>query len=340
MSGDSLRTAGRRIVGSALLAAMGAMSAATSAAEQKLHLKLTFPTDFATFGLPYYVSKDTGWYAERGLEIQEVSVIGDANALRTVLAGDAHVTMVGLPVIIDALIAGAQIAAIGSWQPIVDYMIVGRKGAVEKLEDIPGKTLASAGPGGMTTEFPKMLLQKHGLDPGSVRFLQVGGHADRLRSVVVGTSQAAMVNIITATRGAQDGEVAIVRSLAEDFPNLGYVLAAVRKGDLQDPETRKALELFIEGSIHGARFVMDNPEQAADIFHARAPAMDRAFIAKVITQLNGLGVWGVNGGAEREVIDYTARVSYELGMTSRQVTADDVLDASLVEEILGRIGTR
>lgn len=320
--------------------ALGGLLSAASAAAEDLKLKLTFPTDVATFELPYFVANDTGWYKEHGLEVEELWVVGDANALRTVLADNSDVTVIGLPVVFDALIGGADIVAIGSWQPVVDYQIVGKKGVVGSIEDLPGKTLSSAEPGGLTTELPKMVLQKHGLDPNSVKFIQVGGHGDRLRAVVAGKTQAAMVNTLTATKGKLDGEIDILAALAKDFPGLAYVQSVVKQEDLKDPQLRKALEIFVEGSVYGARFIMDNPDRASEIFHDRIPSMDLELIRSVINELNGIGVWGVNGGAEPEVISYTAKVSTDLGMLKKPIDVEKVLDRSLVEAVLARVGTR
>jgi len=320
--------------------AFGGMLAAATAGAQDLKLKLTFPTDVATFELPYFIANDTGWFKEHGLAVEEIWVVGDANALRTVLSGDSDVTVVGLPTAFDGILAGANIVCIGSWQPVVDYQLVGKKGTIQTLKDFEGKTLSSAEPGGLTTELPRMVMQKHGLDADSVKFIKVGGHGDRLRAVVAGKTEGAMINTLTATKGSLDGDVVILTALATEFPGLAYVQLVVDRGSLQDADKRKALEIFLEGSIYGARFIMDNPDRAAEIFHKRIPSMDPSLIRSVIGELNKINVWGVNGGAEPEVVSYTIEVSTQLGMLKQPLDVNQVLDRSLVEEILARTGTR
>lgn len=317
-------------------AALGATSAAQ--AGEKLKLTLVFPTDVTTFELPYFVPQDTGWYAERGLEVKEVWMSGDANALRTVIAGDGDICAIGVPTTLSAIINGAEIAAIGSWQPVVDYQIVGKKGVVGALGDLPGKTLSSAAPKGLTTELPKMVLKKHGMNPDDVKFLRVGGHSDRLKAVAAGKTQAAMINTLTATKGTLLGEVEILTALAQEFPGMGYVLTVANKSALADPEKRKALEIFVEGNVYGARYIMENPDKAAELLHKRNPELDLGLIKSVVPKLNEIGVWGVNGGASTEVISYTANLSADLGMTDRKVAADEVLDHSISEAVLKKVG--
>ena len=212
------------------------------------------------------------------------------------ISGDGDICAIGVPTTLSAIINGAEIASIASWQPVVDYQIVGKKGVVGSLADLPGKTLSSAAPKGLTTEFPKMVLKKHGMDPNAVKFLQVGGHGDRLKAVVAGKTQAAMINTLTATIGVLQGEVEILTALAKEFPGAGYVLLVVNRSALEDADKRKALEIFVEGSIHGARFIMDDPEGAARLLNARNPDLDLDLITSVVKSLNDIGVWGVNGG--------------------------------------------
>ena len=328
----------RGLIATGLAAGLAMLVTASSVQAENLKLRLVFPTDVTTFELPYFVPQDTGWYKERGLEVEEIWLKGDANALRTVISGDGDICAIGVPTTLSAIIGGAEIASIASWQPVVDYQIVGKKGVVGSLADLSGKTLSSAAPKGLTTEFPRMVLKKHGMDPDGVKFLQVGGHGDRLKAVVAGKTQAAMINTLTATIGVLQGEVEILTALAQEFPGAGYVLLVVNRSALEDADKRKALEIFVEGSIHGARSIMNDPDGAAELLHARNPDLDLDLIKSVVRSLNDIGVWGVNGGASADVVDYTAKVSAELGMVDREVSVDEVLDLSIQEAVIARVG--
>lgn len=254
------------------------------------------------------------------------------------ISGDGDVCAIGLSTMLPAIIAGAEIAAIASWQPVVDYQIVGKKGVVGSLSDLPGKTMSSAAPQGLTTQLPRMVLKKYGMDPEAVKFLQVGGHAARLQAVAAGKTQAAMINTLTATTGVLAGEVEILTALATEFPGLGYVLLVVNRAALEDADKRKALDIFVEGGILGARFIMDDPEKAAELLHARNPDLDLDLIKSVVPKLNEIRVWGVNGGTSADVVSYSAQLSVDLGMIDRSVGIDEVLDLSIQDAVIARIG--
>ena len=116
------------------------------------------------------------------------------------------------------------------------------------------------------------------------------------------------------------------------------MLLVVNRAALEDADKRKALDIFVEGGILGARFIMDDPEKAAELLHARNPDLDLDLIKSVVPKLNEIRVWGVNGGASADVVSYSAQLSVDLGMIDRSVGIDEVLDLSIQDAVIARIG--
>jgi len=332
----------RRIAGAlgVALFAVAALSSAPSVAQDKLKVRLILPTAVTTFMLPYLVPKDQGWYDENGLEVEEVFVAGDSTALRTLLAGDGDLTMIGPPTLFRADIEGAKAKSIGSWQPVVDYQIVAAKSVGTTLKDLAGKIFASAGPSDMTTEIPKMVLQKHGVDTSDIRFIQVGGHPARLQAVEAGKVQATMINILTSVKGQRDGAINVISAVTDDFPSLGYAMLVAKDSDLANPAKRRAYEIFLNGNIIGARYTMEHPDEAAAILDKRAPDMGLDLVKQVVKQLDDMKVWGVNGGNDADVIRFTSKVSKDLGMIDREVSVEEVMDNSLADKLLAELGRK
>ena len=81
-------------------------------------IKMAFPGPATTFGLPLYVAQKKGWLGD--LEVEEVIVTGDSNAMRVLLSGNADVALVGTLNVLASLHAGASVRAIHSWQPLGD----------------------------------------------------------------------------------------------------------------------------------------------------------------------------------------------------------------------------
>ena len=58
-------------------------------------IKMAFPGPVTTFSLPYIVAQKKGWLGD--LEVEDVHVTGDANAMRVLLSGNADIGLRGQP---------------------------------------------------------------------------------------------------------------------------------------------------------------------------------------------------------------------------------------------------
>jgi NitT/TauT family transport system substrate-binding protein len=299
-------------------------------------IKMVFPGPATTFSLPYLVAQKKGWM--EGLEVEDLHVTGDGNAMRVLLSGNADIALIGTLNTLASLHAGAQIRAIHSWQPIGDYSLVLATGKGTTLADLAGKTFASSGPGGSPDQIPRLIMRKHGIDEQSARFVQVGGHAARLQAVIGGRADATLVNTVTALRGVQDGKVKILTRVSEEFPGIGYIWNVVRTPSLANPETAAAFQIMTDVGIRGSRYIMENPDEAAAIFHERLPDLDLAFLKAVVRDLNGEKLWGVDGGLDPAVEEFTADLNMKLGNLPVAPPAKDVLEPRFVDAALKKFG--
>lgn len=307
-------------------------------AQDNAALRFIMPTPPATYLLPYFVAKDLGWLKDWGADVSEQLVSGDPNALRAVIAGSADITFIGPPTVMEAITAGAKIKAFCSWQPITDYQLIAGSGKGASLKDLADKRVAVTGPGSMTMFIPQMLMKKSGIDTSNVKFLPVGGMSARLQAVAADKVDATLVDTFFATKAERAGTAQTVASIAKEFPGLGYVYAVATEETLNQPARRKALDGFVRGCIEGSRLIVKDPAKAAEVLKKRLPDEDIDLIRATIEKLNTLGVWGVNGGLERKVIEFSAATFSELGMITRNVGYGEVVEPSFVERVLGVVG--
>jgi NitT/TauT family transport system substrate-binding protein len=323
----------RQVLESMAIGLLGLSAAGRVSAQARAKLRLVLPTPATTYQLPYLVAKDTGWYAERGLDVEEIYVGGDSTALRTVISGSGDVTLIGPPTVFHAFLEGAKLKYIGSSQPVVDYNILAAKDT-PNLAALADKTFASAGPSDLTTEIPRLVMRKHGINTDNVKFLQVGGHPARLQALEVGKVQGAMVNTLTMMIGQKNGHIKVLANVAKEFPQLGYVMYTAMTASLADPARYKAWETFIQGNIVGARMIHSNPERAAQILSKRAPDLPADLVLAVIKELNGSNVWGIDGGLDAQMVKFSSDSMTQWKMIDRGVTAEDIIDDRFVKSAL------
>jgi NitT/TauT family transport system substrate-binding protein len=334
MPPKTIAHASMRIIGATLAFAAVFTLIAIPASAAKI--KMVFPGPMTTFGLPYLVAHQKGWLGD--LEVEEIFVTGDSNAMRTVLSGNADIGLIGTLNVLASLQAGGAIRAIHSWQPIGDYSLVIAKDKGSKLADLAGKTFASSGPGALPDQLPRMIMRKYGIDESSARFVQVGGHAARLQAVIGGRADATLINTVTALKGTQDGKVVVLTRLSKEFPGLGYVWNVVRTDSLAKPELAAAFQTMTEAGIRGSRYVMQHPDEAAEILHQRLPELDLAFLKSVVQDLDGENLWGVDGGLDPKIEEFTADLNVKLGNLPRAATPGEVLEPRFVDAALKKLG--
>ncbi len=309
----------------------------SAASAEPLKLKISFASPYSTYTAPYLIAKDSGWFKQDGLELEDVILNGDANATRALVSGAADVAMTGPLNVFNAVENGAPIKWIGSWQATVDYVVVAAD-RIKSLQELQDKTFASSGPSGLPQVLPVMLFKKLGIPSDHVKFVAVGGHAARLQAVLAGKADASIVNELTGQIGERSGHAHVLTSVADHFPLLGYTVLATRTPELADAQKRRAFETLMRGSIRGARFIMQKPEEVAQILQKYLKDIDPALLLAVVKRLNQQNMWPVDGGIDPKVTEFTAKLEYDLGETKTLFTPEQVSNDSIVAQVLAHEG--
>ena len=189
----------------------------------------------------------------------------------------------------------------------------------------------------MSAEIPKMLMRKHGLDPNKASFLSVGGMSSRMQSVVAGKVEVTMVDTFFTAIGKEQGLIEIA-SIAKEFPGLGYLYGLTTKKHLANAKMREAVKIFVRGGIEGSRYIVKNPDGAAEVTKKRTPTVEMSLIKQIIPALNSQNVWGPNGGIAPSVTEFSSMTYHKLGAIDREVKYNEIIEPSLVEEVIKEIG--
>jgi NitT/TauT family transport system substrate-binding protein len=325
----------KRMLGGLAAFLLSAIISATTSglATAQERLKIVFPTTPTTLFLPYYVAQKKGWL--EGLSIDETYVTGDSNAVRAVLSDQADIGCgVGTFSALSAVAAGADITVVGSWSPLPDYNVVIGAGKGNSISDLAGKIIATSGPGALPDQLPRILMRKHHVDESASKFIQVGGHPARLQAVLGGRADATLVNTVTALDAIESGKVTLVARISTEFPKLGYVWNVAKAATLTDPAKGAAIQKLTTAGIRGSRFIMQNPEEAAAILNERVPALGLELSKRVVKDLNKDKVWGVDGGLDPAIVQFTAQTGTELGLLKRALDASTFVNTRFVDAAL------
>jgi NitT/TauT family transport system substrate-binding protein len=144
--------------------------------------------------LPAWVAKETGIFAQNGLDVQLIFFTGGTTAILALVSGDVPITQVSGPGLINSVLAGSDAVFIAAGMTSLNYVLMGKAG-VKTAEQLKGGTVAISRFGSATDSIARFALRKIGLTPGKdVNLVQVGSGPDRLAAVLTGRVTAAVIN--------------------------------------------------------------------------------------------------------------------------------------------------
>ena len=326
-----------RLTGALVFAVMG-IAACTTAARAEDPLTIVWSTPPTTMMLPVYVAQKKGFLGD--LQLKEIYISGDANAMRTLISSNADVAAGdGTSNALITIAEGAKVKIVGSVQPITDFNFVMAPGKGDRVEDMAGKTFDSSGPGNIPDVLGRIMMKQHHVDLDSVHFITVtGGNPGMLQVVVAGRSDGALVNTVTALQVVRKGQVKIVAKAAEEQPAFGYIYTVARTETLADPKMAAKIQKFVEAGIEGSRFIMAHPDEAAEILHEHIPDLDAAYLGEVVHTLNDYKVWGTDGGIDRATAEKTLLTFQDVGVIKPTLTVATAYDFTFVDAALAKLG--
>jgi NitT/TauT family transport system substrate-binding protein len=128
-----------------------------------------------------YIAQSQGDYAEQKLDVKLDGVSGGAaQLLPAVLSNKFQVGVSGLADILPAIVKGAPVELLPGFGTVIEpslatatNVIVAKDSSVRKLADLQGKRVALNSLGSAHELFLKLEMEQAGLDPSSVKFVQV-----------------------------------------------------------------------------------------------------------------------------------------------------------------------
>jgi len=128
---------------------------------------------------PLAIARDKGWFAEENLDVSWTNVAQGAIAIEAVYGGSAEF---GASSIFEPLVArgnGLDIVYVAAQTRLVSqppdntYMLVRAEDNIRSPKDLAGKTVSAGLINSVNYVHTHVWLRKHGVDPKTVRFLEV-----------------------------------------------------------------------------------------------------------------------------------------------------------------------
>ncbi len=281
-----------------------------------------------------YVAEENGYFAEAGVNLEQLPGAGAGDAVKQVVAGNADIAMADALSGFFATIAGAELEGIycpytQNWMT----MLVNTASGIESPADLEGKTVAVTSQASTSKWYAALLLADNGVTEDDVTFAATGiAFGEALLS---GNAQAAStwgsINWALLEAGGipddQIGDYEIWQYTQVPGPNDVYFSNRSWVDENEDGVAR-----FIDALEKAKVWIQENPEAAAEIgsrYAVGADNMDRNLAVidyRIQMQTNGPGV-AENGMGWCDVptIQDVADQAAELGILTDSVDASTVI---------------
>jgi ABC-type nitrate/sulfonate/bicarbonate transport system substrate-binding protein len=286
--------------------------------------------------LPPYVAQTMGLFDEVGLEVEFKSFEGGVGALRGGIAGGLDVVGTSSDPLFAAIQQGANVKAIGTYAPKLSVVITAAPD-IKTPQELKGRKAGIQEVGGFNEVMIRLLLQQNGLTARDVDYVTIATAA-RVSALVGGQVDATTLHIdqyYAAT--SQKPDLVNLANMWEVAPNWWYSAFVATEDSIKNK--REMLVRFMTAVIKAQRLMYLNPEETKQIAVTetkRTPEeVDRAY-----ADLTKGGVWSVNDGMPRNLIDYTIDKEVEVGIVrpESKPTIDQIVERSIVDEAIRRNG--
>jgi ABC-type nitrate/sulfonate/bicarbonate transport system substrate-binding protein len=260
---------------------------------------------------PLHAAIKNGYFAAENIKVDLVFAQSNASVIQQLAAGSYNIApSAGMVDPIRAASKGAPVALIRIVIPAPPYALLA-KPAVNKIEDLKGKTIIIGGPKDITRIFTERMLAPHGLHQGDYDFVFAGATSARFAALKSGAVDAALLttpfNFFAETEGYRNlgftfdylpkmpfAGMAVNRDWAVKNPGLVQrFLDAYDKGVawFYDPQNRDAA---IALQLQTSKIAKDDVEKAYTFLHdknlfERSGKVSKVSVDTVVDALRALG---------------------------------------------------
>ena len=278
-----------------------------------------------------------GYFEEFGLDAAFVNVADTAKAIGALIGGDADICMLsGFGQVLAAIEKGAKMKIVAAAGALAPNAVFTAKSDIRTMQDLKGKVIGAGSVGSALHQIMVAALQKSGVDPTSVRFVNVGSTIDILKAVAAGTVDAGPCNV--DVYGVADKlkvhALADLWRLIPEYPFQGSFAtdAAIRaKRDIlvRVLAAHAKLYRFISGSDSKAAYIAANVEATG-----AEPAQAEGFWNYVRENKP----YAVDLAIPEARISFLQNLNVQTGVQRKVVPNADAANMSLAAEAVKRLG--
>lgn len=289
--------------------------------------------------IPPWIAQDTGIFAKYGIEAKIFTLEAGPSTLRALLGSgsDVQVAAPGVPPFIAALARGADIRAIATYamrHPVA--MVVQQE--IHRCQDLRGKKLGTpGGVGGYLEVVTRAVLQTCGLTSRDVQYVNIATSA-RVPALMTGQIDGIVLHVDQIFEAAKQKPTLHILARLSDVLPRGWYAAYVTTGSViqSDP---KLVQDAVMALVEANRFIYQNRTRTIEI-GAKYMKVNPDIVAATYDELVKAGVWSVNEGLRRDLVEAGLDTEVQVGNITSDVkpTYDQAVQEGFLRAAMTRLG--
>jgi ABC-type nitrate/sulfonate/bicarbonate transport system substrate-binding protein len=135
--------------------------------------------------------KNKGWLEELGVDATTENIADGSKLMGALLSGASDICLLsGFGQVLAAIEKGGRLKIVGGGGQLAFQATFSKRPEIKTLKDLEGRTVGTGSIGALLHQLMVTLLEKKGVDPKKVTFVNIGSSADVFRAVVAGTVDA------------------------------------------------------------------------------------------------------------------------------------------------------
>jgi ABC-type nitrate/sulfonate/bicarbonate transport system substrate-binding protein len=205
-----------------------------------------------------WMAKESGAFEKYGIQADILLITSGPVSVQALIGGDLHVVSAASNAVINAILNGAPIIAVGGTANRPYHRLFVQP-EINRLEDLRGKALGVTRFGSITDNLSRILLRKHGLE-GAVNVRQMGGTIEVAAAFQNRLIAGAVTSELRVSPPSQPK--ILVRLVDMGIPYSMNMIAVQKEYYRRNPE---AVENMVRAYVDGLAFMHRNKERALKI---------------------------------------------------------------------------
>ena len=210
---------------------------------------IAYISDSTNSSVIYWIAKEAGIFKKHGLDLDTIFINGSVRGIQSLIAGDLSYSGAVGTAVINAKLAGADIAIIQSQMNTLPYFIIGNAD-IKSPEGLKGRAAAVHIPGTSADFAMRLALSKVGVNYKDIKAITVGGAPARLAAVTQGQADFTVVTDGEKIQGEKMGLKLIIDMAKLNVPFQFNCTAATRKRIRENPDEVRRVVWTMAESIH------------------------------------------------------------------------------------------